>query len=634
MVNTLLFVGILLAVLIFFALPGFLLWRLLNISKKIDYSYLVSVGLGFAMVIFLFTTTASVYKYNFWLMLFENIILIIMLFSLLFYKKRFDFIINAKNIMKQNSNLILLLVFAFTMLIASSLIITVPFDTDAQGFGFYALTTREGGTVDTLSPFFNDVKYLYSPAYFVMTAFLSDLLGKAPIHEVMLAFSHLTAFFFILAVYHLGRKLFDKRSAFFMTLFCIAGIGLFTSLLDSHYTTILAFLFLASFLPFFFISLREPSARSVLLSGLFLGSICLSHPDTLIILLISWIPFYALIFLSKEKISRKNYLISFFAIPIIGIIFSLPWLLTSLNLFFSPDIISSPILLQFGTSLNNWVKFIVFQGIFVPLMAAGGLFYALRRRKFEDVFMVLWILSIIEFSMIGIVEWLGKNVGFDITHHFYAPNIAWAGPIIPFAFLAALFVHSFVTQKKKVAKFFAVVAKPVFVLATLLCIIIVLFSPAAISISKKIPIKIFGTFSTEDDVNAMLWIKSNTPKDAIILNYPLKYEGHWVPVISERHTIANRVQPFFINFSDQLSVQQEFSNALERKNFSRMNDLILENNVSFIILPQLSTNVSAYDYAQRWSRPKLINMTDFLDSSGIFNKVYDYNGAVVYEVKQ
>ena len=63
------------------------------------------------------------------------------------------------------------------MFIIPALIAPVPLDTDAQGFGYLALTARLGGGFDTLAPFHPEIHYLYSPGFPALIAYLSHQLG-------------------------------------------------------------------------------------------------------------------------------------------------------------------------------------------------------------------------------------------------------------------------------------------------------------------------------------------------------------------------------------------------------------------------------------------------------------------------
>src|SRR5450432_1429121 len=59
---------------------------------------------------------------------------------------------------------------------APALLLPVPMDTDAQGFGYLALALRNSGSLTTLAPFHPEISYLYSPGFPALVAYLSHQL--------------------------------------------------------------------------------------------------------------------------------------------------------------------------------------------------------------------------------------------------------------------------------------------------------------------------------------------------------------------------------------------------------------------------------------------------------------------------
>ena len=54
--------------------------------------------------------------------------------------------------------------------IVPAMILPVPLDTDAQGFGYLALVARLGGSFNTLAPFHPEISSLYSPGFPLLVA--------------------------------------------------------------------------------------------------------------------------------------------------------------------------------------------------------------------------------------------------------------------------------------------------------------------------------------------------------------------------------------------------------------------------------------------------------------------------------
>ncbi len=240
--------------------------------------------------------------------------------------------------------------FVFGAFLAPAFVMYLPYDTDAQGFGYLALMVREGGTVDTLAPWQPDVSYLYSPAFFIWSAYLSDLLGL-PLHQVMLPFGHMAAGLAALMGLDLGRSLAPERPrvGWLMSLVLLGGFGLFTTLMDSAYTTVLGLVFMMLFLALVF--------RGDWLAAVALAAVPLTHPDTIIVLLLGYIPFYAAFWLSRENASRVDWLRWFVWIPALGIVLTIPWMVRMWPLFMHHEV-SSP----FPLSLTHVQQLVIFNG--------------------------------------------------------------------------------------------------------------------------------------------------------------------------------------------------------------------------------------------------------------------------------
>ena len=78
---------------------------------------------------------------------------------------------------------------------------------------------------------------------------------------------------------------------------------------------------------------------------------------------------------------------------------------------------------------------------------------------------------------------------------------------------------------------------------------------------SKDKIGFYGAFASQDDVQAMQWLRENTEPDVRVLNFPgtafdNSHEGDWVPVISERDSVYYRWQPFFQGNEASLAEQE------------------------------------------------------------------------------
>jgi hypothetical protein len=161
---------------------------------------------------------------------------------------------------------------------AMLLVLPVPLDTDAQGFGYLALTLREGGDYTSLAPWHPEISYLYSPGFTGMIAHLSAHFDLG-IHMLMLVFGAMTASLFVWTAYDLGCELDGPRTGRGFMLASLIGTGLVTVFLDSHFTALLALIFELAFITFVVAFLRTGSWLSALFAAICLAAVPLTHQD-------------------------------------------------------------------------------------------------------------------------------------------------------------------------------------------------------------------------------------------------------------------------------------------------------------------------------------------------------------------
>ena len=440
----------------------------------------------------------------------------------------------------------ILLFFALAAMIflAPALILPVPLDTDAQGFGYLALTVREGGTLTTLAPFHPEIEYLYSPGFPILIAYLTARTG-IPIHQAQMAMGAALAILFVWLAYDFGIEAGGKRIGGGVSVATIAGFGLFTAYMDSHYTTLLALVFGLAFLTFALRVLRGGRWQDVVAAVVTLAALPISHPDTTIIVAIGYVPW--VIALAAKWLLSGGRRVGFarlakiaVGIPMMALVLITPWLVRIAHLLGGD--VASP----FEISIEHWKLLVFMHGVVIPALAFIGAAVALRNPSDVDVLMLVWLVAVIEFSTLGLLE---RTFPFmdALLKYDYPFSIAWHGPIIPYAYLSARGI-AWVAERigrGKVERLVMRVRYPVMAVIALGVVALVAFSGRLLAFSKG-RLWFYGAFSSHADVVAMLWLRENAPTDARILNYPANYEGHWAPVITERDAVYFRPQPFFV----------------------------------------------------------------------------------------
>lgn len=523
---------------------------------------------------------------------------------------------------------LLVLVVAFGALVA---LLPVPLDTDAQGFGYLALTLREGQDHTTLAPWHPEISYLYSPAYPGLIAHLSVRLPVG-IHALQLAFGAATAVIFLWLAYDLGAELGDRRLGRAFLLAAVIGLGLLTAFLDSHYTALLALVCSLAFLTFVLRYLRSPRWSNALFAAICLAAVPLSQPDTTIALIIGYVPWLALLPLTRPRVSWGTWAVVAIVIPLAALALVAPWLASLRNLLGSD--IESP----FEVALSHWRTLVLMHGGVIVLLALIGAALGLRQRTPAQLLMIVWLIAIVEFSTLGVLERLFPEVMAPLLKYDYPFSLAWHGPIIPYIVLGGTAIAWLAERigAERVDAWARRLAYPAVTLALIAVGLGAAFFDEVLAFTRD-NVAFYGAFSSRADVAAMEWLRENTLPGARILNHPGPHEADWAPVIAERDTVYFRMQPFFQGAA-QAENEQEVFRALWRTPDDAAQDfaaLLADYGIDYVLLPQVFGRPESFDEMLR-GRPPLPEAASYLSrplsAAPYLRLVYDENGAQIYEV--
>jgi hypothetical protein len=582
----------LLLLLVFGALvcwPGWLLYRVW--LRRLGLSWRIGMGLVLALLSILFGDLSALFGYSLALAL--GIVALVVVGTFLWWLAAYlHRRAHAEGRLppKQRVNWtgVLFHLFLLGFYLAPAFVLYLPFDTDAQGFGYLALMVREGGTIDTLAPWQPDVHYLYSPAVFVWWAFLSDLL-TLPLHQ-----------------------------------------GLFLTLMDSAYTSVMGFLFVTLFLALVFHALRENSLPVALLASIALAAIALTHPDTIIILLLGYVPFYATFWLSRSQHrARSTWLRLFVLIPAVSVALTVPWLARVWPLFFEEHVVS-----PFVLSLRHVRQLVLFQGVLVPLLALAGAVIAARRRWLADVLMLTWLVFIIDFSLFGLLDKALGPTGLDVMRYAYPFSIAWHGPILVYAYLAALALDHLLEWRP--LKLSPPLLNGALGAVLLLMLLAVLLQGPILSASYPVA-NLSGAFSSRADLAAMAYLRTEAPSDALVLNYPGPHEAHWLPVIAERESVYFREQPFFSGAEPYYERAGALSGVYFDLAQPGAREALRSYGVTHVVIPQIVTRPDTFGDMHammrwRWPEETLHPLAASPGDIDWLELVFEQDGARVYRV--
>ncbi len=521
------------------------------------------------------------------------------------------------------------------------LILPVPLDTDAQGFGYLAYSLREGGSLTSLAPFHPEIEYLYSPGFIALAAYLSDRLGIG-LHVIMPAIAAVLGLLFVWLLYDLGNEVEDwldagtdaagrppRHAGIVLALMGLFGVGLLTATMDSHYTTLMALVFALAFLTFVVRYQRGGRWPDALCAAVCLSAVPLTHPDTTLILILGYVPWLGTLWLARPRPTSRTWLVLAVVIPGLALLGILPWLGRILPLLGSS--IESP----FEISPEHW-KTLVFMhgGLIVPL-ALGGAAIAARRRTPLDLLMIGWLVLVIDFSTTGILPRLLPGLLAPLLKYDYPFSIAWHGPIIPYATLGATAILWLARRIGwgRVRRWSGRLAWPAMGIAALGLILGAILAEPLRAASKGV-IGFYGAFSSHADVQAMLWLKANTPPETRVLNFPGPQEGDWAPVIGERDTVYFRPQPFFRHTEAAEAVQAAFEAFWNDPADPANAALFARYGVDYVLVPQVIGNPESFAGLWRWREPFAWEwpMASAVADAPYLELVIDFDGAQVWRV--
>ncbi len=516
--------------------------------------------------------------------------------------------------------------------IAPTLILPVPADTDAQGFGYLALMARLGGSFTTLAPWHPEIHVLYSPGFATLAAYLSHQLGQ-PLQQVQFAIGAVLGVLLIWLAYDFGTELQDKRLGRAMALAMFGGAALYLAYLDSHYTALLGLVFALAFLTYALRYLRHGILGDAVAAGLMLGAVVLSQPDATIILGLGYAPWLLTMWVGQPRPTVRRWLVLLLGIPLLAVLALAPWLASV------RDLLGSNVVSPFERDPGYWRVMLIYHGVWIVPVALIGAVVGLRRRNQAALLAVVWLLLILDFSTTGLLPRLLPGLLAPILRYDYPFSLAWHGPIIPYSILGGIGLL-WLWDRLAERRIGAALHRHAFALigaGAVITLAAILFSGPLLALTRG-HVQMYGAFSSQADVQAMTWLRENTAQDARVLNYPAPHEGDWVPVIAERDSIYFRPQPFFrgdhIPTVDQPSAEQTALLAFWHNPADSANAALLRSaRISYVIVPQMVANPDSLAQQFRWHEPFTVEMQSPVSAAPYLELVFDADGAQVYRVR-
>ena len=410
--------------------------------------------------------------------------------------------------------------------------LAAPLGDYGQIIGFHSLAARDGGSFNSLAPYYPDESVIISPAFHALSAYLSSQLEQS-IPLIQLSATAVFALLIVWLAYDFGAELQDKRLGRAMAASTTLGLGVYRSYLDGRFPELLGLLFMTAFVLYALRLLRKFSLADLLAGGLMLGAVACSSLSLSLVALQGWLVLLVLCWTRgrRDIASRSRWALTL-GLPVVALLGIGPWLANSLPLMLPPR--PSP----YAPEAGNLALIISENGVVATLLALAGIWLELRSatglRRVSRL-MLIWLLLVIEFSAIGLVGRALPLLG-DLTN---APSLARHGPILPFAWFGGLALlqlwdarlDASVKDRLRRAAFPIIAAA-----LALLLLVAAAFEPLATWLGFP------RTSATHDDVTAMIWLRDNTPDEAVVM----AADGNaWLPVFAERLAVDFRAVRYF-----------------------------------------------------------------------------------------
>jgi hypothetical protein len=135
----------------------------------------------------------------------------------------------------------------------------------------------------------------------------------------------------------------------------------------------------------------------------------------------------------------------------------------------------------------------------------------------------------------------------------------------------------------------------------------------------------------------MAYLRDNAPEDALVLNYPVNFEAHWVPVIAERESVTFREQPFFSGAEPYYTRRDALTEAYFDLGSEKAHDLLLEYGVTHVIIPQIANQPDRFwdtheMFRWQWPEESWIPFRSYPAEANWLALEFEQDGAQVYRV--
>ena len=455
------------------------------------------------------------------------------------------------------------------------------------------MIVQQGKIPQSWAPYFPEqTSFTYPPGFPSVLAFLFllDTTNSMPVLAVLFA-----AFFAIIPcqIFVLTRRLVsDLRVALCSAAFlALLSFGLYQMVRNGRFPALMGLVLTANLVLFSYLYSTTGKRKLLLLAGISFGSLFLAYSTSFIVAALFVILFFsfALLFFKNKKES----LIGVATIIILGIVFTIPWILN----IFSRLMVEVPtreyeaLVVWFSRySLQSIIgssNSFLYYGYWLLLLGIIAILAIMIRKRIGS-FLLAWFLGICLLMSNDVFQLHFPGWYYLQSGNFLNPNL-----ILPFSVLAGIGIvkaYDFLRARLQIALRKTIKNKRQNVLIAAITLLAIILGGASImflapSINNNLALLQKNRISTAD-YNAIQWISNNTPEDSVIFNdHWVGTPSIWIPIITHRRIVMPMLSISEVGWTDIMFTRQDESIIVAREpNSPEALSILKKYEVSYIYL--------------------------------------------------
>ena len=495
-------------------------------------------------------------------------------------------------------------------------IFAFPVGDHAAANAMITLAAREGGTFDSLAPYFPDITGFVAPGFYALAAYLSAQLQQ-PIPQIHMAVGAVLALLCVWAAYDLGAEIQHKRLGRAMAVATLLSLGVANLYLNSYYTQLMGTVFTFAFATYAVRVVRHHLLLDVVAAGLMLGAVLYVSPAMFVLMFAAYFVFLLANYLPKriEKGIPQDtptpfaHIGRWLGVPLVAFLGTAPWTLTHLA---ELQQLASHWVVQYQIfGMKSSGQLLAIQGIWILPLIAIGIVVGWRMNRSIMLWCLGWL--ILAFLLYPPQPTPIQSIAAPL------PNPAQPQALAPFLPYAVLGGFGLLWVFEQLPAWLRDLLRQT-VYWQLTAFIGIVMIGLVLTLDALLPVDRL----TRADMAAMQWLAENTPVDTLILNHP---SDVWIVPTSGRRAIYVAIPDGHFAANEPCSDCQLFEEYWREP--ERDIRFIDTDTIHYLIVPQWTHNPSP--------SPESVGLALYGGESELrhlpfLELVFEQDGAVVYRV--